>query len=55
MCVMGKVAHVVVIVLKKGLRPFDCFHILLILEKKMTTHSRILAQRIPWTEEPGGL
>ena len=25
------------------------------LEKEMTTHSRILAWRIPWTEEPGRL
>ena len=25
------------------------------LEEKMTTHCRILAWRIPWTEEPGGL
>ena len=25
------------------------------LEKKMTTHSSILAWRIPWTEEPDGL
>ena len=25
------------------------------LEKEMTTHSRILAWKIPWTEEPGGL
>ena len=25
------------------------------LEKKMATHSGILAWRIPWTEEPGGL
>ena len=25
------------------------------LEKKMVTHSSILAWRIPWTEEPGGL
>ena len=25
------------------------------LGKKMATHSSILAQRIPWTEEPGGL
>jgi len=24
------------------------------LEKEMATHSRILAQRTPWTEEPGG-
>ena len=25
------------------------------LEKEMATHSSILAWRIPWTEEPGGL
>ena len=25
------------------------------LEEGMSTHSSILAQRIPWTEEPGGL
>ena len=25
------------------------------LEKKMVTHSSILAQKIPWTEEPGGI
>ena len=25
------------------------------LETGMATHSRILAWRIPWTEEPGGL
>ena len=25
------------------------------LEKGMTTHSSILAWRIPWTEKPGGL
>ena len=25
------------------------------LEEDMATHSSILAQRIPWTEEPGGL
>ena len=25
------------------------------LEKELTTHSSILAWRIPWTEEPGGL
>ena len=24
-------------------------------EKEMATHSSILAGRIPWTEEPGGL
>ena len=26
-----------------------------LLEKGMATHSRILAWRIPWTKEPGGL
>ena len=26
-----------------------------LLEKKMATHSSILAWRVPWTEEPGGL
>ena len=25
------------------------------LEKEMAIHSGILAQKIPWTEEPGGL
>ena len=25
-----------------------------LLEKKMATHSSILAWKIPWTEEPGG-
>jgi len=25
------------------------------LEEEMKTHSKILAWRIPWTEEPGGL
>ena len=25
------------------------------LEKEMATHFSILARRIPWTEEPGGL
>ena len=25
------------------------------LEEKMATHSSILAWKIPWTEEPGGL
>ena len=25
------------------------------LEKEMETHSSILARRIPWTEEPGGV
>ena len=25
------------------------------IEKEMATHSSVLAWRIPWTEEPGGL
>ena len=25
------------------------------LEEEMATHSTILARKIPWTEEPGGL
>ena len=25
-----------------------------LLEKEMTTHSSILAWKIPWTEDPGG-
>ena len=25
------------------------------LEKELATYSRVLAWRIPWTEEPGGL
>ena len=29
--------------------------IYIILEKGMATHSSVLAWRIPWTEEPGGL
>ena len=34
--------------------PPSCFD-LRTLEKEMATHSSILAWRIPWTEEPGGL
>ena len=30
-------------------------YIWLFMEKEMATHSSILAWRIPWTEEPGGL
>ena len=26
-----------------------------LLEKEMATHSSILAWKVPWTEEPGGL
>ena len=30
-------------------------HFFFLVEKEMATHSSILAWRIPWTEEPGGL
>ena len=26
-----------------------------LVEKEMATHSSVLAQKIPWTEEPGGI
>ena len=44
-------------VAKSWTRLSDCtftfhFHA---MEKEMATHSSILAWRIPWTEEPGGL
>ena len=33
-----------------------CFHLpVSCLEKGVVTHSKILAWKIPWTEEPGGL
>ena len=32
-----------------------CLYLLYTGEKEMATHSHILAWRIPWTEEPGGL
>ena len=34
---------------------FDLRYLEWELEKEMATHSRILAWRILWTEEPGGL
>ena len=36
-------------------RGFDPWVRKIPLEKEMTTHSSILAWRIPWTEEPGWL
>ena len=33
----------------------DCQHSVNSLEKQMATHSGILAWKMPWTEEPGGL
>ena len=37
------------------LRDFTFTFHLRALEKEMATHSSVLAWRIPWTEEPGGL
>ena len=34
---------------------FFCNWLLCVLEKEMATHSSVLAWRIPWTKEPGGL
>ena len=37
------------------LRPETDAEVVSVLEKEITIHSSILAQRVPWTEEPGGL
>ena len=42
------------VLLKPGLETFEHYFTSM-LEKEMATHSSILAQRIPWMEEPGGL
>ena len=34
---------------------WDCLLSMLMMEKGMAIHSSILAWRVPWTEEPGGL
>jgi len=34
---------------------FDAWVGKILLRKEMGTHSSVLAWRIPWTEEPGGL
>jgi len=31
------------------------YDLVVVLEKAMATYSSVLAWRIPWTEEPGGL
>ena len=36
-------------------KQYSSVYIYMYVEKKMVTHSSILACRIPWTEEPGGL
>ena len=41
--------------LEMNLKQRDTNDISQLLEKGMTTRSGILAWRIPWTEEPGGL
>ena len=43
------------IIAKKKVEDFVPPDIKTYLEKGMATHSSILAWRIPWTEEPGGL
>ena len=43
----------VIFIQRKGLPFWICLGTL--KEKGMATHSSILAWRIPWTEEPGGL
>ena len=45
-----------IVIWEKTFYDFYNLHLLtLFLEEGMATHSSILAQRIPWTEEPGGL
>ena len=39
----------------KDLRRCILGQLVSLLEKEMATHSSILAWRVPWTEEPGGL
>ena len=41
--------------LVRNSRYLDLSNYILLLEKEMATHSSILAWKIPWTEEPGGL
>ena len=41
--------------IQKGYKQKEKYHKIYILEKGMATHSSILAWRIPWTEELGGL
>ena len=36
-------------------RKYDLCYSMDALEEEMATHSSVLAWRIPWTEEPGGL
>ena len=40
---------------RTGLSDFTFTFHLHALEEEMATHSSVLAWRIPWTEEPGGL
>ena len=38
-----------------AIKPGFCDNLEEWVEKEMATHSSILAWKIPWTEEPGGL
>ena len=40
---------------KRGVGAKRCKLLCIKLKKEVANHSSILAQRIPWTEEPGGL
>ena len=58
---MYRVSQVVLMVKNLSINAGDIRDVGLILgwenplEEGMTTHSGVLAWRIPWTEEPGGL
>ena len=42
--------------INRGMAKEDVVHICnAILEKEMAIHSRTIAWKIPWTEEPGGM
>ena len=44
-----------VAMIQTRLSAFTCTFHFPALEKEMATHSSVLAWRIPWTQEPGGL
>ena len=53
-CAYFQFTHIQVFRIKTGPR-FDPWVGKIPLEKEMATHFSILAWRIPWTENPGGL
>jgi len=56
-CVNAYYYHSKLIVKIKAIISYDVKknHTLHALEKEMATHSSVLAWKIPWTQEPGGL